>query len=111
MIRRDGSPSPRMGSRRAARLFASLLAFGIVVMLFTVAVGAGDTSVGNSNEPWVAGDVILFGVPVAIGAWGYWLLRSTGVLRRRALVLSGAAAIAVPILVFGAFLVLALVMS
>jgi hypothetical protein len=73
-------------------LIAAVAFCGSVVMLFTIAVGAGDTSVGNSSSPWIAGDVIILSIPVAVGAISYVSIRRSGATRGRAL----AAAVAVP---------------
>jgi hypothetical protein len=87
---------------RAAVWFATVLSFGVLVMLFTLAIAAGDTNVGNSNEPWIAGDAIFLGTPIVIAAVGYRLLRRTDTAPRRALAIAGAVAVAIPFLVLGA---------
>lgn len=74
-------------------MVVALAAFcGSVVMLFTIAIGAGDTSVGNSSSPWIVGYVIILAIPVAAGAISYVAGRRAGATRRGSLV----AAVAVP---------------
>jgi len=92
-----------MDRARATVVFASVLSLGLVLMLFTLAIGAGDTDVGNSTEPWIAGDAILLGIPVAIGAVTYWLLRRTGSARRRAIAFACAVAVGAPLVLLVAF--------
>jgi hypothetical protein len=73
---------------RAALAIVTLLLLGLTVMLFTVAIGAGDTSVGNSQGPWIEGELVFYGTPVLIGAFCYRLFRRLGAAPRRALMAS-----------------------
>jgi hypothetical protein len=82
------SATPRARRAHSWLIAAAATLFGAVVMLFTIAVGAGDTSVGNSNSPWIAGDVIVLGIPVAIGAILYVVMRRSGASRLRALLVA-----------------------
>ena len=82
------SATPRDRRARSWLLATVAALFGAVVMLFTITIGAGDTSVGNSNSPWIAGDVIILGIPAAIGAILYVAMRRSGASRRRAVLVA-----------------------
>jgi hypothetical protein len=75
---------------------AVLATLGVPVMLLTIAIGAGDTSVGNSSSPFIVGDAIIFGVPLVIGGLSYLAMRRTGALRLKAFV----AAVTIPVGMF-----------
>lgn len=81
---------------------------GLPVMVLTIAVGVGDTSVGNSSGPWVEGDVIFIGVPVAVGLASYVAVRRPGASRRLAAVAAVAVLPAMLIAATGIFVLLAL---
>jgi hypothetical protein len=87
---------PNRDTRRVHHLWgwiAALAALGLPLMLLTIAVGAGDTSQGNSSSPFIAGDAIILGVPLVIGWLSYIAMRRTGTSRRKAVV----AAVAIPV--------------
>jgi hypothetical protein len=83
--------TPRDRRARSWVIAAVATLFGAIVMLFTIALGAGDTSVGNSNSPWIAGEVIVLGIPVAIGGILYVVMRRSGASRLRAVLVAVAA--------------------
>jgi hypothetical protein len=68
----------------------------------------GDTSVGNSPGPWVEGDIIFMGVPVAVGSASYVAVRRSGASRRLAAVAAVAVLPAMLIAATGIFVLLAL---
>jgi hypothetical protein len=76
---------------------------GMFVMLLTIAIGAGDTSVGNSPGPWITGEAILVGIPLAVGAACYAAMRWSGASRMQAVVTAAIAAPAMfvlPVVIF-----------
>jgi hypothetical protein len=81
-------PPTTTRARRKRSLWISVLAAlcGLPVMLLTIAIGAGDTSVGNSSGPWVEGDAILVGIPLAVGVISYVAIRRSGASRLQAVV-------------------------
>ncbi len=81
---------------------------GLPVMVLTIAIGAGDTSVGNSPGPWVEGDIIFTGVPVAVDLASYVAVRRSGASRRLAAVAAVAVLPAMLIAATGIFVLLAL---
>jgi hypothetical protein len=92
---RTRHPSNTTGTRRNGDLWivialATLL--GLPVMLLTFAIGVGDTSVGNSSGPWVAGYVIGLGIPLAIGVGSYVAVRRRGGSRAQAIFTAAVAA-------------------
>jgi hypothetical protein len=81
---------------------------GLPVMALTIAIGVGDTSVGNSPGPWVEGDIIFMGVPVATGLASYVAVRRSGASRRLAALAAIAVLPAMLIAASGIFVLLAL---
>lgn len=82
-------------------VFAALL--GVPVMLGVIAAGAGDTSVGNSSSPFLAGYVAIIGIPILIGFSAYMAARQSDVNRTRALALAVLVPPGVGAMVVGAF--------
>lgn len=75
---------------------AVLATLGLPLMLLTIAVGAGDTSQGNSSSPFIQGYVIILGIPVAIGWLSYLAMRRTGRSRRKAILAAWIITLAIP---------------
>jgi hypothetical protein len=91
----QGRTRPRRPRWGWLALIVTLIGFPL--MLATIAIGVGDTSVGNSSSPWILGDIIVLGVPVTIGALVYVARRQSG--RSRLVALASAVLIPVAALI------------
>jgi hypothetical protein len=98
----------RRQRRRAIWIALLAAACGLPVMVLTIAIGVGDTSVGNSPGPWVEGDILSIGVLVAVGLASYVAVRRSGASRRLAAVAAVAVLPAMLIAATGIFVLLAL---
>lgn len=90
---------------RAQWLWITVLVavLGGLLMLFVTALGAGDTSVGNSSSPFIAGYVTILGVPLLVGLSAYMTARKSDIRRGRALVVAALVPPAMLVAITGVF--------